>query len=117
MLIQALSKANPDEVLCLICSTAVNQDGRSANLTSPNGLAQESVIKSALNRGALGINDIDFIEAHGTGTRLGDPQEVQSIANVFFDTSLEMKREQNHRLWLGAVKTNIGHLEAAAGIY
>ena len=68
-----LSKCDQDDnVICEVLSTAVNQDGRSANLTSPNGLSQEAVIQSALNRAGMEPSKIDFVETHGTGTKLGN---------------------------------------------
>jgi 3-oxoacyl-(acyl-carrier-protein) synthase/NADP-dependent 3-hydroxy acid dehydrogenase YdfG len=97
-----------DEILGVVCGTAVNQDGRSANLTSPNGPSQERCIRTALMRAGLNVEDIDFIEAHGTGTPIGDPQEIQSISNVF--------KKRKEKILVGSHKANIGHLESAAGI-
>ena len=97
-----------DVILALIKGSAVNQDGRSSGLTVPNLKAQEDVIKNALKQAKLNPDDIDVIEAHGTGTPLGDPIEVQAVANVFSN--------RNRSLTIGSVKTNIGHLEGAAGI-
>jgi len=90
---------------------AVNQDGRSANLTSPVGPAQEACISKALSRAKLSVDDIHMIETHGTGTSLGDPQEIQAIVNVF-----KHRNKKQDPLILGAVKSRTGHLEAAAGI-
>lgn len=100
-----------DPIVALICGTGVNQDGASSGLTVPNGPAQEDVIRAALADGAIDANDIDYIEAHGTATPLGDPIEVHALAAVF---GAGRKRDDN--LVIGSVKTNIGHLEAAAGI-
>lgn len=93
-----------------ILTTSVNQDGKSSTLTAPNGTAQECVIKSALAKAQLSPQDIIFHEAHGTGTSLGDPIEALALERVHKD------RELSDKLILSSVKTNIGHLEAAAGI-
>lgn len=99
-----------DRVLAIIRGTAVTQDGRSNGMTAPNGLAQQAVIGEALANAGLSAGALSYIEAHGTGTPLGDPIEVESLAAVLAqDTAV-------HPCFLGSVKTNIGHLEAAAGI-
>src|SRR5262245_3978605 len=103
--------ADGDNCLALIRGSAINQDGRSAGLTAPNSLAQQSLIRKALESARIKADKISYIETHGTGTSLGDPIEVEALASVFGQTE-----EQNRRCALGAVKTNIGHLESAAGI-
>ena len=95
----------------MIIGSAVNQDGRSSGLTAPNGPSQQALIKKALLEGSKSGKEISFIEAHGTGTSLGDPIEVQAICEV-----LGKNRSESEPLIMGSVKTNIGHSEAAAGI-
>ncbi|MGB5633023.1 MAG: SDR family NAD(P)-dependent oxidoreductase, partial [Waterburya sp.] len=98
-----------DRILAVIKGSAINQDGRSNGLTAPNGLSQQAVIRQALVNANLAPSQISYIESHGTGTSLGDPIEVNSLKAV-----LGQEREQP--CYLGSLKTNIGHLEAAAGI-
>ena len=103
--------ADGDRVIALIRGTAVNHDGRSNGLSAPNGPAQEAVIRAALADANLEPSDISYIEAHGTGTRLGDPIEIEALRSV-----LAAGRSPDKPLVVGSVKTNIGHLESAAGI-
>ncbi|MFO0590648.1 MAG: SDR family NAD(P)-dependent oxidoreductase [Polyangiaceae bacterium] len=100
-----------DPILALIRGSAVNQDGRSTGLTTPNVLSQQAMLRQALESAHLTGADIGYVETHGTGTSLGDPIEVDALRAV-----LGAPREDGHPCVLGAVKTNIGHLEAAAGI-
>ncbi len=100
-----------NEIFAVIRGSAVNQDGRSNGLTAPNGTAQQDVIRSALENAAVEPSQIGYVEAHGTGTPLGDPIELNSLMGV-----LSPGRTAGQRCWVGSVKTNIGHLEAAAGI-
>lgn len=104
------AQSDGDRILAVVRGSALNQDGHSQGLTAPNEKAQVEVLKSALKAAQLAPADIDYIEAHGTGTSLGDPIEMGAIATVFG------KDERQKPLYVGSVKTNIGHTEAAAGI-
>lgn len=99
-----------DRILAVLKGSASNHDGRSNGLTAPNGLAQQAVLRAALADAGLPPEALDYVEAHGTGTALGDPIEFNALSQVFG------VREPGKHLWLGSVKTNIGHTEAAAGI-
>ncbi|MBN3809463.1 type I polyketide synthase [Paraburkholderia sp. Ac-20347] len=101
-----------DRILAIIKGGAMNQDGASNGITAPNGLAQEAVVRAALSSAGLNGNAVHYVEAHGTGTPLGDPVEIEALANVYGDA--DAAREQP--LIVGSVKANLGHTEAVAGL-
>jgi acyl transferase domain-containing protein len=103
--------AHRDDILALIRGSAVNHDGHSSGLTVPNQSAQEQVIRDALVNARVEPAEIHYVEAHGTGTALGDPIEIEALA-----ATLCRDQSRDAALSVGSVKTNIGHLEAAAGI-
>ena len=100
-----------DSIYCVVRGSAVNNDGFSNGLTAPSPKAQKTVLREAYHRSGVHPRRVQFVETHGTGTLLGDPIEAQSLGSV-----LGAGRSSANALRLGSVKTNIGHLEAAAGI-
>jgi acyl transferase domain-containing protein/acyl carrier protein len=103
--------ADGDRVLAVIRGSAVNQDGHSTVISAPNGLAQQSLVRGALENAQIPPERVGFVETHGTGTPLGDPIEVEALAAV-----LGAPRPDGTSCYLGSVKANLGHLEAAAGV-
>jgi acyl transferase domain-containing protein len=103
--------ADGDRVLAVIRGTAMNQDGRTNGITAPNGLSQQAVVREALRNGGVEPSSVGYVETHGTATALGDPIEVEALGAV-----LGPGRAKGATVTLGAVKSNLGHLEGAAGI-
>ncbi len=100
-----------DRIWGVIRGSALNQDGASQGLTVPSAEAQQTVIAAALDRAGVSASEVDYVEAHGTGTPVGDPIEMEALGAAFGPS-----REPARPLLVGSVKTNFGHLEAAAGV-
>lgn len=104
------ARRDGDQILAVIAGSAVNHDGRSNGLIAPNQDAQAEVLRRAYKDAGIDPRTVDYIEAHGTGTVLGDPIEAEALGRV-----VGRGRPTDRPALLGAVKTNVGHLESAAG--
>jgi polyketide synthase 13 len=104
------ARRDGDEIIAVIAGSAINHDGRSNGLLAPNPDAQAEVLRKAYRDAGINPRDVDYIEAHGTGTILGDPIEADALGRV-----VGRGRAAEKPALLGAVKSNVGHLESAAG--
>jgi acyl transferase domain-containing protein len=105
-----LAVADGDHIYAVVRGWGVGSGGASSRMPDPSPGAQAATVLSALERAAVPFDGVDYIEAHGTGTRLGDPAEISGLREVFRET------RRSRPLAIGSVKTNVGHLEPAAGI-
>ncbi|HEX2937438.1 MAG TPA: type I polyketide synthase [Ruminiclostridium sp.] len=105
------AKRDKDRILAVIDGSAVNNDGRTMGITTPNPEAQAEVIENALKNAKVDADSIGYIEAHGTGTAIGDPIELRALTRVF-----SRYTDEKQFCAIGSVKTNHGHLLSAAGI-
>ncbi|KAI0001395.1 ketoacyl-synt-domain-containing protein [Xylariaceae sp. FL0662B] len=105
------ARKDNDQIRAVIVGSGINQDGRTPGITMPCGDAQETLMRQVYNNAGIRPSDCGFVEAHGTGTRVGDPIEATAIHNVFGPG-----RTARDPLYIGSVKSNIGHLEGASGI-
>lgn len=100
-----------DKIYSVIRATGCNQDGHTDGITVPNPTAQQALIRKVSDKAGVALKDIDFFEAHGTGTAVGDPIEMSAIGGT-----VGQARAADETCLVGSVKGNIGHLEAASGI-
>jgi phthiocerol/phenolphthiocerol synthesis type-I polyketide synthase C len=106
---QALADGDP--ILAVVAGTNVNSDGKKSGLTIPSKVAQATLLTEAYAKAGISPADISYLEAHGTGTPVGDPIETSALA-----TALGQLRPKDEPLLIGSVKSNLGHLEAASGV-
>ncbi len=113
VLLKKLSDAerDGDPILGVLRATSVNQDGRTSGISAPNGESQKKCIQAALDQAGLNPADIDYIEAHGTGTPLGDPIEMGALASIFKRTA-----PTEPPVLVTSAKANIGHTETVSGV-
>ncbi len=113
VLLKRLSKAiqDQDQIHAVIIGASINHGGKTNGYTVPNPTAQSKVIRDTLDKAGVDARAVSFIEAHGTGTALGDPIEITGLAQAF-----RKDTQDTAYCAIGSVKSNIGHLEAAAGI-
>ncbi|KXJ93604.1 polyketide synthase [Microdochium bolleyi] len=110
------ARRDGDTVHAVIRGSGVAHGGRAASLTAPSGPGQMRLLRRVLKSANVEASDIDYIEAHGTATRLGDPIEGAALADVFRGSRSQNLEQQGKPLWIGSCKSNIGHGGAAAGI-
>ncbi len=113
MLLKRLADAqhDGDTILAVLRATSVNQDGRTSGISAPNSQSQTACIRAALKQAGISADDVGYIEAHGTGTPLGDPIEMQALAEIFAATG--GKTAPCH---VSSVKANVGHMETVSGV-
>ena len=105
------AEAIGDRIWAVVRGSAVSQTGSGLALTVPSGRAQERVMVEALARAGVTPNEVDYVEAHGAGTAVGDAVEASAVSAIY-----GRGRGEDRPLWIGSVKTNIGHLESASAM-
>jgi acyl transferase domain-containing protein/thioesterase domain-containing protein/acyl carrier protein len=100
-----------DNILAVLRATSVNQDGRTSGISAPNSQSQIACIRAALKQAGLTPDDVGYVEAHGTGTPLGDPIEMQALAEIF-----RASESQTSPCHVSSVKANVGHMETVSGV-
>ena len=105
------ARARRAPILAVIRGSAVGHDGPSSAFTVPSGVAQQAVLRQALESAKVAPAEVSYLEAHGTGTAMGDPIEAEAVGAV-----MKAGRAGDEPLWLGSVKTNLGYAEAASGV-
>lgn len=105
------AKKDGDHIYAVIKGSAINHDGNSIGITAPNSKSQQEVIEKALKDAGVHPNTISYIEAHGTGTKLGDPIEIEGISNAFAKYT-----DRKQFCAIGSVKTNVGHTFISSGM-
>jgi acyl transferase domain-containing protein/thioesterase domain-containing protein/acyl carrier protein len=115
-----------DNILAVLRATSVNQDGRTSGISAPNSQSQLACIREALKQAALSPDDIDYIEAHGTGTPLGDPIEMMALSQIFrtnvgeslrdSQTAVSERLPDERPCYVASVKANVGHMETVSGV-
>ncbi|MWV45526.1 SDR family NAD(P)-dependent oxidoreductase [Paenibacillus sp. HJL G12] len=103
--------ADNDHIYGVISASGINQDGKTNGITAPSAMSQVNLLRTIYEDNQIDPASIDYVETHGTGTKLGDPIEIKALADVFGETA-----NAKHSCPIGSVKTNIGHTIAAAGV-
>jgi aspyridone synthetase, hybrid polyketide synthase / nonribosomal peptide synthetase len=122
LFLKSLSRAleDGDDIECVVKETAVNSDGRTKGITMPSSSAQAALIRQTYRNAGLDtlVDRPQMFECHGTGTLAGDPIEAQAIKDAFFPDAANLASEprQDTKLFVGSIKTVIGHLEGCAGL-
>ncbi|MET0497717.1 MAG: type I polyketide synthase [Steroidobacteraceae bacterium] len=118
VLLKPLAKAvrDGDQIYAVVKASSINHGGKTNGYTVPNPVAQADLILEALNNAKVNPGTIDYIETHGTGTSLGDPIEITGLVRAFEGAGSQGRSREKQFCAIGSVKSNIGHLESAAGI-
>ena len=105
-----------DPILGVICATTTNHSAQAVSITHPHAETQTKLFQNVLYKAAVDIHDVSYVEMHGTGTQAGDGIEMDAVSNVFAPRDALLRRPANKPLFVGSVKSNIGHGEAVSGV-